>query len=184
MIRKLILVVLFLIWYLVGNSQQVIELCANQRNTYTYSCTSSEPGIFTWLYDGDTFQGNELTITWTEPGFYTIEVQFEASNCLSSIQYYEVLVKPCSEVGIFIPTAFTPNRDGVNDVFFPSGENINDVRLLIFNRWGENLFNSNTGWDGTYQNEVCHDGVYIYVITWVDNFNLVHKEIGRVVLLR
>jgi gliding motility-associated-like protein len=184
MIRKLLLLIIFIIWYAVSNGQQVIELCPENRNTFTYSSNASEDGIYTWLYNGMVFNGEDLTITWTEPGFYTIEVQFESSNCLSSIQYYEVLIKSCPKTGLSIPNAFTPNRDGINDSFFALGENITDIRLLIFNRWGENLFNSNTGWDGTYRNELCPEGVYVYVISWVDSQNLSHKEIGKVVLLR
>jgi hypothetical protein len=184
MIRKLLLLIIFIIWYAVSNGQQVIELCPENRNTFTYSSNASEDGIYTWLYNGMVFNGEDLTITWTEPGFYTIEVQFESSNCLSSIQYYEVLIKPCPKTGLSIPNAFTPNRDGINDSFFVLGENVTDIRLLIFNRWGENLFDSNTGWDGTYRNELCPEVVYVYVISWVDSQNLSHKEIGKVVLLR
>lgn len=184
MIKKLLLIIAFIVWYVVSNGQQVIELCPENRNTFTYSSNTSETGNYTWNYNGIVYNGEYLTITWTEPGFYTIEVQFESSNCLSSIQYYEVLVKPCPQSGIFVPNAFTPNRDGINDNFFPSGENINNVNLLIFNRWGEKLFDSHTGWDGTYRNEVCPEGVYVYVITWVDSQNLSHREIGKVVLLR
>jgi gliding motility-associated-like protein len=184
MIKKLILVILLLIWYFTSNGQQVIELCPDNRNTFTYSSNASETGNYTWIYNNTIYNSENLTITWTEPGFYTIEVQFEASNCLSSIQYYEVVVKPCPRAGLFIPNTFTPNRDGVNDSFFILGENVTNIRLLIFNRWGENLFDSNTGWDGTYRNELCPEGVYVYVISWVDLQNLPHKEIGKVVLLR
>lgn len=184
MIKKFLLIITFTVLYVISNGQQVIELCPENRNTYTYNSNASEDGNYTWIYNGIFYNEEYLTITWTEPGFYTIEVQFESSNCLSSIQYYEVLVKPCLNSEIFIPNAFTPNEDRINDVFFPSGENINDINILIFNRWGEKLFDSNMGWDGTYRNELCPEGIYIYVVSWIDSKNLSHKEIGRVILLR
>ena len=51
MIKKLILVILLLIWYFTSNGQQVIELCPDNRNTFTYSSNASETGNYTWVYN-------------------------------------------------------------------------------------------------------------------------------------
>jgi gliding motility-associated-like protein len=74
-----------------------------------------------------------------------------------------------------VPNAFSPNRDGHNDIFIPNailifnntGNPILDYNLEIYNRWGEMVFISNdakTGWDGTYQGQVCQQGQYIYKV--------------------
>ena len=78
-----------------------------------------------------------------------------------------VLQSNCTEGFIYLPNAFTPNGDGRNDVLFVRGFSITDLRLIIYNRWGEQVFESNSldnGWDGTFNGEpVCSD-VYGYYL--------------------
>jgi len=80
-----------------------------------------------------------------------------------------------SDAKIWVPNAFSPNRDGHNDIFIPNsilifnntGNPILDYQLEIYNRWGEMLFTSNdnkVGWDGTYQGKPCPQGHYIYKV--------------------
>ncbi len=67
--------------------------------------------------------------------------------------------------GIYIPNAFTPNGDGVNDVLLVYGTAIVSVRLMIYNQWGKQLFISTNllkGWDGTYNGERSPAGLYTY----------------------
>lgn len=71
------------------------------------------------------------------------------------------------EVEIFIPESFTPNNDEVNDVFIPivKAENITEYELLIYDRWGELVFQSNTpgeGWNGEDSASAIKTGVYVY----------------------
>lgn len=66
---------------------------------------------------------------------------------------------------IYIPNAFTPNADGVNDVFYVYGNDLKIAKMQIFDRWGEMLFESyrqDIGWDGTYKDKILEPGVYIY----------------------
>ena len=66
---------------------------------------------------------------------------------------------------IFIPNTFTPNKDGVNDIFMPVGYGIDEIEMFIFDRWGELIFNTtdkDKGWDGTLKNVLCKTDVYIY----------------------
>lgn len=68
--------------------------------------------------------------------------------------------------GIYIPNAFTPNGDAVNDELKVYGSIIKDIHLMIFNQWGEKLFESdvqNRGWDGNYKGKPQPSGVYMYV---------------------
>lgn len=80
---------------------------------------------------------------------------------------------------LYIPTAFSPNGDGNNDVFQIYGEGISTIDLKIFNRWGEKVFESTNqfeGWDGTYKGVMQNPSVYTYHvdITYLDN-----KKIDR-----
>jgi gliding motility-associated-like protein len=90
------------------------------------------------------------------------------------------------DVGLFIPNAFTPNGDGRNDRFTVYGNYIKSVKLMIFNQWGEKLFEGNNlqGWDGTYKGIKQPIGVYVYVAEVLfENGNRYHKK-GSINLVR
>ena len=79
--------------------------------------------------------------------------------------HVEVEVVNCGEPNIFIPNAFTPNADGINDVVQISGDYIASFELAIYDRWGEKVFstkNINEAWDGTFRGKTCQAGVYFY----------------------
>ena len=67
----------------------------------------------------------------------------------------------------FIPNAFTPNNDGMNDEFLVYGQSLQTVSIEVFDRWGEKVYESgdarHSGWDGTYHNKPMMTGVYVYV---------------------
>lgn len=91
----------------------------------------------------------------------------------------------------YVPNAFTPDGDIHNNTFLPvftSGYDPYDYHLIIFNRWGEIIFesfNSEIGWDGTYSDHLAEDGVYIWKIVFKENkTDKKHQEIGHVTLLR
>jgi gliding motility-associated-like protein len=68
---------------------------------------------------------------------------------------------------VYIPNSFSPNNDGLNDVFRVYSNVIRDMQLTVFNQWGEKIFESNNptiGWDGTHKNKPQPSGVYIYVV--------------------
>ena len=67
-----------------------------------------------------------------------------------------------------IPTAFTPNGDGANDVFLVRGGPFRTFDLQIFNEWGNLMFHSTDpliGWDGVYSNQAQPSGAYEYRVT-------------------
>ena len=70
---------------------------------------------------------------------------------------------------MYVPNAFTPDGDAFNQTFKPiiTGIDIYDYELLIFDRWGELIFeshNKEVGWDGSYQGNLVQDGVYVWKI--------------------
>ncbi len=92
---------------------------------------------------------------------------------------------------LFIPNSFTPNSDGLNDVFSPAGnyESIVDFYMAIYNRWGQLVFETrdkNSGWNGIIDNETVQLGVYIYKIDYRSycSPDKTLNQIGHVVLLR
>jgi len=89
---------------------------------------------------------------------------------------------------IEMPNVFTPNQDGYNDLFIPiKFENIGKHDLKIFNRWGRLLYESDNapaGWDGRYNGNRCSDGVYFWIIEYVDLRDNPGTLCGTVTLLR
>jgi hypothetical protein len=88
---------------------------------------------------------------------------------------------------VFIPNAFSPNNDGLNDEFKIEGYVIRSMQLRVFNQWGELVFetsNQNQGWDGKHKGKLQPSGVYMYVCSMVlqDGSKLVRK--GAVNLVR
>ena len=115
---------------------------------------------------------------------YRIVAYESGGNGLSSISNEScVLIEP----QIFYPNAFTPNHDLVNDEFLIKGIFLEQYSILIFNRWGEKIFESSNidqAWDGTYQGKPVPEGVYVFQVNGVGhNGNPVHKT-GTVTLIR
>ena len=93
----------------------------------------------------------------------------------------------CEEPHVFVPNAFTPDGDGYNDVIFVQGAVITDIYFVIYNRWGEQVFETNVlykGWDGTFKNVDCPPDVYGYYMKCrcLDGNELTKK--GNITLLR
>ncbi len=105
-----------------------------------------------------------------------------STSSLSNIA--EAMPKPT----MYIPSAFTPNGDGINDFFGVKAEGIKQFKLQIFNRWGEMVFESEditNLWDGTYQGEkITSTDVYVYQVKATGlNDKPLPEEKGRVTLV-
>jgi gliding motility-associated-like protein len=108
-------------------------------------------------------------------------------GCLSS----ETVQILWSGQDFYLPNAFTPNGDGLNDSFapLPRADYFGEYHLSIHNRWGELLFESsspNKGWDGRFKGQLVQEGVYIYRIVYNAHRNSTEDKVvsGTVVLLR
>ncbi len=95
---------------------------------------------------------------------YTLTVTPPNSTCIAVATARVVVIVPeCGEPNIFLPNAFTPNDDGTNDVLQVRGSIVAESKLLIFNRWGEKIFETeetNGGWDGYFNGQPCPPDVY------------------------
>ena len=124
-------------------------------------------GTLTWVSGEGIFCKvcPETKIVATQTGCYVIEAITEF-GCKASD---EVCIEVTTNYGVYIPNSFTPNDDGLNDVFLVQGYSLSDVKLEIFDRWGEKLFSSNDqklGWNGTYKGTVCKNDVYVYNLSY------------------
>ncbi len=88
---------------------------------------------------------------------------------------------------IYIPNAFTPDANGLNDAFMPKGDYIKNFEMWIFDRWGQQIYHTTdiyTGWDGTVHGNKVQEDTYVYLIYATDPSNLQHSYLGRVSVVR
>lgn len=99
-------------------------------------------------------------------------------------------IDDCQACPIYLPTAFSPNRDGINDVFKVYTEcSWIEAELKVFDRWGSLLFTGSAeqGWNGSFRGQQLDEGVYLYQLIGKMRDGLVEKEIikaGEIYLLR
>ncbi len=123
------------------------------------------------------------------PGTYNV-VLTVANNfgCIGEVEK-PIIIDP--GVSVYIPNAFTPNGDGTNDYFFVQGEGLVDegFELLIFDRWGNNIFQSNSlyqQWDGRARggSEIAQIDVYVYKVRLKDELGGFHDLTGHVSIVK
>jgi gliding motility-associated-like protein len=102
-------------------------------------------------------------------------------------QSYDTVTVEVVNCDIFIPNIFSPNNDGLNDVLYVRGEGIAQLSFVIFNRWGEKVFESNDphqGWDGMFKGKQAETGVYVYLVEARLENGMTVKRSGNVTLVR
>lgn len=147
--------------------------------------------IVSWHWDfgdgTDTLEQNPLH-SYGLQGTYPVTLTVETALGCEDEFTDNIVIRPVFT--IYIPDAFSPNGDGVNEEFRAYGEGIRSFEMLIFNRWGEQVFSSysiNNGWNGAKRNvgEIVQQGIYSYQITLTSIFSSdVHQYKGKVTLIK
>ena len=143
--------------------------------------------------NGGTYQatGNggtdtSYTVTGTTGANITITViAYGKLPCQTSAAGSATFVIPSN--GVFVPKAFTPNGDGLNDVLYVYGNFIQQLDMKIFNQWGQAIFetaNKGNGWDGTYKGKMQPSGVYMYALKATLQDGTVVNTKGSINLIR
>lgn len=115
---------------------------------------------------------------------YRITAYKNGDSHVQSVSNTVELIPP---IAIYIPNAFTPNGDGLNDTFGAVGQGISEFSMQVFNRWGNLIFESNDiskQWDGTYKGEKAELGVYVYQVTAKGPKSYQLKKNGSVTLVQ
>ncbi len=131
-----------------------------------------DPNSFSPVYTGTTEILYTITIT-TSAGCVTVDTQF---------------IKPFKEVKIYVPTAFTPNNDGLNDYLKPIPGGIKELKYFrVYNRWGQVVFDIRSnprGWDGKVGGMPQSSQVYVWITEGIGVDNRTYKDKGTVLLIR
>ena len=185
----------------------IITLYSTPTATFTYqpqSATILDPfiqftdssiyNISSWLWSfGDSENGSSSIqhpkYAYTDTGNYIIQlIVTDNHGCMDTIQQS---IKISADYIFYVPNSFTPNNDGINDIFIPKMEIIipADYSLLIFDRWGNTIFETKDytkGWDGKVKNAniLAQEDVYVWTVKLLDFNHQQHDYIGRVTMLK
>ena len=151
----------------------------------SFTNTSLNASPVLWTFNDTTTSIDESPVhSFHDPGMYDVWLIVEDDNqCIDSVQkkikvYYDYI--------LHIPTAFTPNDDGNNDSFGPSGwrmDKYKEYQFIIYNQWGDKVFETTDildQWDGIG----APTNVYSWVLLITDELGKVRKENGLVILIR
>ncbi len=135
--------------------------------------------LYEWA-DGIAGSNREISMT----GQYELIGSLEGCSISGFI---EITFEKC-EPKIYVPNAFSPNDDGINDFFEIYGEGFEILHLKIFNRWGGLVFDgtdNDAKWSGSIKGKKAQAGVYVYLLEYMDSFsNELKMETGNVILLK
>ena len=142
---------------------------------------------------------NLKSIKWNPNLYLSNDSSFTVSASIYKNQSYSIIVTDennCQdsdliyldfEATLYIPNAFYPDSKNGNSIFKGVGLNIREFEMTIYNRWGELLKiidNLDEGWDGTYQNQLCPNDVYIWKVKYLTDREERKELTGHVTLLR
>jgi gliding motility-associated-like protein len=129
---------------------------------------------------------SDPTASFSEIGTYTYVVSATAPDGCGGSD--SITIKVYALADIFVPSAFTPNNDGHNDLLRAIPVSIRDFKYLtIFNRWGQQVFtttNAGIGWDGSFNGQEMPTGTYVWMVGGVDYSGRVVEKRGTVILIR
>ncbi len=151
--------------------------------------TTSLNPVFQWSTDSCS-TCTEIFINPIEPTMYSVTVTDTLSGCTATD---EIFIRIEKDRDVFIPNVFSPNGDGINDLFvIQSGQSVAMIRnFRVFDRWGAIVFEAEEilpgteiGWDGTLKGKDSPEGVYVYIaeITFVDGLERLYR--GDVTVVR
>lgn len=137
--------------------------------------------------DGKTSSDKDPVHIYNDSGDFDVTLRaYDIYGC-SSVETKAVKVHEYEE-WVTVPSAFTPNGDGLNDSFRPLLKGVTDFQMNIFNNWGEQMFATSglefEGWDGTYKGKVLPRGSYIYQISYTTMKGAKVQKTGSITLIR
>ncbi len=169
------------------NPASVVDPVVNFNNQ-----SSSDVNYWFWSFgDGDSLGYTTSDPTHSYPNdfasnYNAVLTVHNIFGCVSSVTH-TIIIDP--QFSFYIPNAFSPNGDGVNDLFFGKGVGIKKYELFIFDRWGNLIFNAddiNNGWDGkaNHGSDVAEIDVYVWKVKLTDVFDKKHNYIGTVTIVK
>ncbi|SFD11560.1 gliding motility-associated C-terminal domain-containing protein [Chitinophaga sp. CF118] len=158
-----------------------------ENTPVTFANQSSTDAVtFVWEFgDGNGSSDVNPVYQYNKTGIYDVYlIATNRTGCTDTVhKQVSAIIIPLFD----IPSAFSPNRDGVNDVFLVKGFGIAKFNMKVYNRWGQLMFETNSpsiGWDGTFKGNLQPMDVYAFVINLEFSDGTTASKNGSVTLLR
>ena len=139
--------------------------------------------FYEWYTEFDSLLSTEQILTVQDSGRYKVWVE-DGNGCTDKSELAIVRSVPLTQ--LFIPLAFTPNDDEHNELFVIKGLYIQTFNIKIFDRWGNQLFESDAidkYWDGTFENKKVQQGTYYYHIEVLGLDSKLFEKSGNIQVL-
>lgn len=159
------------------NLQSVVSICEK----FEVALKAQKAGtLFLWSTGATT-----ESITVRDSGTYWVETKIDRCFVRDTI----VVEGAPGFNDVYMPAAFTPNGDRKNDFYFGFGQNLEEYKLAIYNRWGQEVFvtsDATMGWDGLFEETEAAAGVYAYKVSYRTpcSKNQIEEKLGTIMLLR
>ncbi|MFA5782549.1 MAG: PKD domain-containing protein, partial [Bacteroidales bacterium] len=158
--------------------------------TITFIDLSTNASTWSWNFgeissSNNTSNDQNPQHSYESAGIFTVMLVVENPyGCVDSTSN-EIWIK--QDFAIFFPNAFSPNGDNENNVFYVRGHGIKNLHLIIYDRWGEKVFETTSqknGWDGTFHGKKLDPGVFVYYLEalFYDESKVVKK--GNITLVK
>ncbi|MEM0996837.1 MAG: gliding motility-associated C-terminal domain-containing protein [Bacteroidota bacterium] len=152
----------------------------------TLTQTSVFANFHNWAFStGDSIYGGDAQYTFPDSGTYTITLA--SINRFGCLDRESRTIRVLQDPFLWVPNAFTPNGDLLNDEFVVQGLMVTEYEIRIFDRWGKEIFvgqSINDHWDGRFASEPVTEGNYIYRINATLNTGRRVTRSGTVLVVR
>ncbi len=162
---------------------------SHQVNNFPIPFIDNSFGANSWSWDfgapGLTSTDQNPYFTYPEPGDYLVRLAIEDTLGCRDTTYRTITVQ--QEFNLYVPNAFSPDGDGVNELFRAEGTGIREFTLRVYDRWGELLFETEDlgkAWDGTFHGQPAMPGVYVWQLRVKALIGEAYDRMGHVTLIR
>lgn len=162
--------------------------------TFTDASYNATIQTWNWYFYSNASNTSNLqnpVFYYPEAGTYPVTLVVKSDHgCIDTLTKIIVVGE---DYGIYVPNAFTPNNDGLNETFQPKGFGIAKYQLQLFDRWGERIYETKefeAGWDGKYHGKgldygkICENGVYTWLINVTNVYGKSYELKGHVTLIK
>jgi len=181
--------------------QQIIDFTIDNQYVTVGNSVSLEADVegivaFQWEIGNQSSTLENPTFEMNVPGSYNVLLTTSDGICNDTLLKQTYLtVQPEDETDTafvrdihwFLPNVFSPNNDGCNDVFYLRGDNLSDVSVAVYDKWGALLFattDQSTGWQGDHSGQPVVEETYVYLVSFLSPYGKQVTTSGHVTVLR
>jgi gliding motility-associated-like protein len=179
---------------ILDNGRKDTLICVDDQKNDLVIRLFAPPGYKSYNWRADTIgtgQSRQFILPNSDLGDYKLFLSLTDEFGCSNSDTVTVRVVDCPPV-VFIPNAFSPNNDGTNDFWNLTGYDIENIKIYVYNRWGQQIYFSEkiydtVGWDGTFNGSVCPSGTYKYVVEYeglAAGSKISKRETGTLTILK